>query len=301
MSSVADAQSSEQAAMNTASSNPYAHEPTLADLIRDLWVAKWILLISFIIGLGCVQLFISSAVPQYRVHMLVGPVDRAQGADIQALMPENSSFAVQYLVNTLGSQDSSDFMRFENTLRERSVAEQLFTDDKIREGVAADYAFSFLSDGRVPANVAEMAVYIKEAIQVEPVGSSNLRRIVYVHPDQEFAAYMLTKMRAIADSLIKDDIRAATARRKAYLQTQLGEIRHPDHRRALTSLLMEQEHIQMILAVDEPFAAKIIEPATAGPKPYWPKPALHGIMIVLSIMLGAYIMRSLVLTLRTVK
>ena len=68
---------------------------------------------------------------------------------------------------------------------------------------------------------------------------------------------------------------------------------HPDHRRALTSLLMEQEHVQMILAMDEPFAAIIAEPPAAGVKPYWPRKAIVLPVGLLAGMVLAYMLSGL--------
>jgi len=42
----------------------------------------------------------------------------------------------------------------------------------------------------------------------------------------------------------------------------------------LTALLMEQEHIRMILGANEPYAAIIAEPPSVSVKPYWPRKSL---------------------------
>lgn len=283
-----------------ASPNPdhiYSHEPTLADLVRDLWAAKWVLLISGVVGMTLAYMFLMLAVPQYKVSLLVGPAERSSSTDIQALMPENSSFVVQYLVNTLGSQDSTDFMRFENILRERTVAEILLQDSKIMAGVMADKEFTIAVPDDLD-NSEALSAYLQKAVQIESVGSSPLKRLIYMHPDREFAEYFLTKIRLVADNLIKDDIRQMTEKRATYLRQKLKDVSHPDHQNALTSMLMEQEHIQMILAIDEPFAAKIVEPAYSAPRPYWPRPALHTAMIILGVLIAGYILRSLVITIR---
>jgi uncharacterized protein involved in exopolysaccharide biosynthesis len=59
-----------------------------------------------------------------------------------------------------------------------------------------------------------------------------------------------------------------------YLKDVLDKTSHPDHRRALTALLMEQEHLLMMLAMDEPFAAILAEPPAASVRPWWPRKSL---------------------------
>jgi hypothetical protein len=190
------------------------------------------------------------------------------------LLPNNSSFAVQYLVHSLGSPDSTDFMRFENIVRDPTVAALLLKDKTILYSVAKDKPLRFMADRRWPDTPEKFSAYLQKKVSIEPVGATPLRRLVYEHPDREFAVYLLTQMHEVADRLIRGEIRARTEARAAYLEKALDAERNPEHRQAITSLLMEQEHVRMILAMDEPFAAAVAEPAFAGPRPAWPRRAL---------------------------
>lgn len=263
-----------------------AAEPTLSDLLADLWRAKFYLLIGGIAGLLLGFVFMAASVPHYRASMLVAPAERSSGPDIKALLPDNSSFAVQYMLNAMGSADSGDYIRFEHTLRETSVAAALLKNDRIMKGLSEASRFGFLPS-RAPGTSAELASYLHDHIRVEPVGNSPLRRIIYQHPDREFAVYLLRVLHEIADGQIRDEIRGRTESREAYLQQALATTTHPDHRRALTSLLMEQEHVRMILAMDEPFAAIIAEPPAVGARPHWPRAAIiYPVLALGGMMLG---------------
>lgn len=266
-----------------------AQEPTLADVLNDLWQAKFALLWGGVIGLVLAAVFLATAVPHYRASMLVAPAERRAGPDIKALLPDNSSFAVQYLVNTLGSQDSGDYMRFETTLREATVARQLLEDERIVAGVRADRWFTVQDENDATESAGKFSAYLTKRVAIEPVGTTPLRRLVYKHPDPAFAGYLLTQLHEAADTIIRQEIRDRTQSREAYLQQALATVDHPDHRRALTSLLMEQEHVQMILAMDEPFAAIVAEPPAAGVQVYWPRKALALPVGVLAGMLLGYI------------
>ncbi len=266
---------------------PTHSEPTLGDLLQDLWQAKFALLWGGGIGLVIAVLFLATAVPHYRASMLVAPAERRTGPDIKALLPDNSSFAVQYLMNSIGSPDSGDYMRFENILRETTVAGRLLEDERIVKGVAADRRFSFENESAA-GSAEKFSAYLTKSIAVEPVGTTPMRRLVYKHPDRAFAGYMLTRVYQTADDIIRQEIRDKTQSREAYLQNALATVDHPDHRRALTSLLMEQEHVRMILAMDEPFAAIIAEPPAAGVRPYWPRKTVIVPAGVLAGMVLAY-------------
>ncbi len=246
-------------------------EPSLADVMRDLHKARKYLFFGILAGLITGFIFIVLAVPQYRATMLIAPAERATGPDIKALLPDNSSFAVQYMMNTLGSQDSGDYIRFEHMLHGASVAARLLKDERFMDGVAR--ANSFVLQGR-RTNIdtpEELASYLTDKVVIETVGTTPLRRLIYKHRDRGFATYMLRRLHEETDNIIREEIRGKTNSREAYLRDALSKINHPDHRRAMTSLLMEQEHVRMILAMNEPFSAIIAEPPSAGVSPYWPR------------------------------
>lgn len=268
------------------------NDPTLADLIADLWQAKFYLMVGALAGLFIALGFMATAVPHYRATMLVAPAERSTGPDIKALLPDNSSFAVQYMLSAMGSPESGDYMRFEHILREPSVAAALLQDERVMAGIAGVRRFNFQSP-ETPDSAVALAAYLQDHVKIEPVGTTPLRRVVYGHPDRAFAAYLLARLHDITDSLIRQEVRARTHSREAYLQNALATTEHPDHRRALTSLLMEQEHIQMILAMDEPFAAIIAEPPAAGVKPDWPKAPLVVPAFMLGCMLLAFVVYGL--------
>lgn len=263
-------------------------DATLGDVLAALWRARLFLLAGGVLGLACAALFLGAAVPLYRAEMIAAPAERGTSPDIKALLPDNSSFAVQYMLNTLGSADSNDFVRFENILRGPSVAARLLADPNIAYGVSAFRRFRFGPQAPAPHTAEELAAHLQAHVTITPVGTTALRRISYDHPDPAFARQLLARMYAAADALIKADIRSRTDNRTAWLENALETVDHPDHRRALTALLMEQEHIRMILSVDEPFAATLAEPPAAGPRPDWPKTALAVPAFVFSGMLIGY-------------
>lgn len=252
-----------------------ADEPTLADVFGALWAARASVLIGAALGLAAAFLLLLFAVPHYRVSMLVAPAERPAQADIKTLLPDNPGFALQYLANTVGAQDSTDFTRFEHILLGPAVAGRIGAEDrqKIFEGMGQVCKFRFgCSPGRDSA--AAMAELFQKTVKIEPVGNTKLRRVVFDHPSGAFGAWLLDRLYDEADRMIRAEVAERAHRRADYLKTVLGKTSHPDHRRALTSLLMEQERILMILAMDEPFAAIVAEPPAVSVRPVWPRRSL---------------------------
>jgi LPS O-antigen subunit length determinant protein (WzzB/FepE family) len=261
-------------------------EPTLGDVLHAIWRAKISIFIGAALGVLVAAILLTLSVPQYRAEMLVGPAERqASGSDIKALLPDNSSFAVQYLVSSLGSRDSTDFMRFEQTLRGTATARILMEDDKIKNGAAMDRPFT-TSPKESLKTPEHLAAYLSKNVIIETVGTTPMRRIIYRHPDPTFAVYLLTRLQQIGDGMIREDVRTTAENRAQYLEKELETTANPDHRRALTALLMEQEHVRMLLSIDEPFAAMIAEPAAASPKPDRPRKSL---LVASFMMIGAFL------------
>lgn len=248
-------------------------EPTLGDIARLLWAARKRLFAGAILGLACGFIFLVCAIPHYRVSMVLAPADRAPKADIKALLPDNPSFALQYLVNSVGAQDSSEFLRFENMLRGPGVAAVLLKDKRIVDGVVKNKPFIFSAAKRADT-AQELSDIFMDEVVIEPVGNTPLRRVFIDTAQPEFGVYLMNQIYNQTDALIRDAIEQQAQSRAVYLRETLGKVSNPDHRRALTSLLMEQEHIQMILAADEPYAAMIVEQASISSRPVWPRRTL---------------------------
>jgi len=133
----------------------------------------------------------------------------------------------------------------------------------------------------------ELAVYLNRNVRIDPLGATPLRKIKYDHPDQEFASAMLRKLHLVADQMIRRDRRRQSQSRIEYLENMLQKTINPDHRKGITNLLMQQEHIQMLANLNEAYAAIMVEPASSSPKPTWPnKPMSYLIGALIGMMLG---------------
>lgn len=261
-----------------------AAEPTLGDILRDIGLAwRWIAC-GLLFGLMAGILFLTAAVPQYRASMLVSPTTRSGTPDISALFPNNASFTMEYVLQSFGPGDSSDFMRFETIMREPTIAGILLRDEKIKRGLQDARRYRVFP-ARAPDTPEKLASWLQKNVDVEPVGATRLKRLNFAHPDPVFAAYMLKSLYKATDNLIRQELEEKTTNRVNWLRAEIERTDNPEHRRVLANLLMDQEQIRMILAVDEPFAASVAEPPAAGPRPYWPRRSLF---LAVFVMVGGF-------------
>lgn len=259
-----------------------SREKTLGDLRGDIaraggWIAGGI-----VIATALAVVFIYMAVPAYRARMIVSPASGMDGAAVSAMGAGDDFLGLRYMAQRGGFSGDADFLRFENMLRGASVARELLQDEKIVRGLSFDRAFTVsLFDGPRPAWTPEgLADYIEKRVRIEPVGGTALRRLVYLHPNPEFAVYLLHRLQRVTDEMIRTAVRADAGARVDYLQRAIAETVNPEHRRALTALLMEQERLKMLASIDQPYAAAVVEPPSASPRAWWP----DALLIVPSLM-----------------
>lgn len=265
----------------------YMPEPTLGDVVKSIWDSRYSLFLFGVAGLVLGLFYVTLAVPQYKASLLIAPAERTQSADLKTLFPQTQSFAIQKLVNSIASQDQTDFVRLYHIIHGPAVAAILLDDQDMLRPVLDDRAFSFQDNDDVLNNAARFSAYLEDQVKVYSVGNTNLKRIEYHHPDAEFAAFFLHRLYHAADQIIRDDSRKATDQRIAYLNESLQSISNPDHRRAMASLLVEQEHARMLLSMDAPYAATIAEPAVPPAKPDYPRPILiYTVFLAVFLFLG---------------
>ncbi len=248
-------------------------EPTLKELCALLWQGRLFLAVGLFLGVACGIGFLAFAVPQYKASMIVSPVARTGTTDMDGPRSRDGSFATEYMLKSFSPGDSADFAWFEHIVRGPSVAARLLAEPAIRAGLAHDREFSF-QKANIPQSAEELSGWLEKRVAVEPMGSTPLRRITYDHPDRIFARTMLQAMADSADAIIREQMKAKADKRIAWLRGTIERTQNPDYRRALAALLMEQEQMRMMLALDEPYAARIAEPPSASARPAWPRRAL---------------------------
>jgi len=256
------------------------NEISLKDLFYLIWKAKFFVLMGLILGLIGGFLFINFAVPTYKGVMIVAPADGYALGDYASTIEHDQIAALPFWRPKTMEGVSPDFYRFVHTLRGPSVAKILMNDKAVLNRINDKLSTAI----KTPA---ELAVYLSRHVRIDPLGATPLRKITYQHPDQEFSAAMLRKLHLVADQMIRRDRRRQSQSRIEYLENMLQKTINPDHRKGITNLLMQQEHIQMLANLNEAYAAIMVEPASASPKPTWPnKPLVYLVGALIGMMIG---------------
>ena len=262
-------------------------ELSLNDLLKSFWQAKIYIFIGVVLAFIIAVSFLFSVTPKYKAEMIVAPADGYALGDYASSAQYDQIASLPFWRPKDQEGASTDFYRFIYTLKGAAAATLLMQDDSVLRGIK--------QDTKDPIHTPEeLAIYLERHIEIDPLGATPLRRLHYSHTDPEFAAALLRKIHLVADQMIRRDRRRQSQSRIEYLQNALNKTMNPDHRKGITNLLMQQEHIQMLANLDEAYAAIIVEPASASPKPTWPnKPLVLGVFILMGAFLGylLYIIR----------
>lgn len=260
---------------------PHHTEPTLADLFKDMWAAKFHMVFYALLFMAIALAVIITSTPLYRAHMIVAPADGYALGDYASSVSEGETMSIPFWRPREADGVSTDFHRFVFTIKGPAVAAILLKDSEVLAGIAKDGGWVRKTGKWTPE---ELSDYLDKKIRTEHLGATPLRRLSYHHPNPAFAAAFLRKIHLVADQLIRRDRRRQSESRIKYLESTLQKTMNPDHRRGIANLLMQQEHIQMLANLDEPYAAIVVEPPASTPKPVWPAKTL---LLLVSAIVGA--------------
>lgn len=240
-------------------------DPTLFDLLQLFFKARWYVAIGMVTALVLAIVALALIPSSYRATMIIAPADGYALGDYASSHGGTANtydkiVSLPFWRPMEAEGISTDFYRFVQTARGPAAATILLKDAAVRRHLGDDAL----------ASPGYLADYLTRHVDIQPVGATPLRRISYYHPDKEFAAAFLRKIHLVADQMIRRDRRRMAQARISYLTQSLEKTTNPDHRRIITGLLMQQEHILMLANLDEPYAAIIVEPAAASAEPLWP-------------------------------
>ena len=235
-------------------------EPDFADFLREIWAARIFVFVGALAGVLLAFAFVSVAVPHGQARMVLAPANPMNLAHNR----EGDGARDQQ-----AAQSDLNFTRFEAGFKGADVAALLLRDPEITAGLAADKRFTFSKD-ESGWSASKLAAYIAKRVEIDPVGETSLRTYSYLHSDPVFAVAFLSRLHNVTDGLIRHEMRKGVNERIAYLNAALATTNNPDHRRAMTDLLMEQERFKMLVSIDQPYAASVVVKPSASPKAVWP-------------------------------
>lgn len=252
---------------------------SLSSFLQRLWLHRRPVATGALLGGLLGVLLVVSIRPHYRATMIVAPAVAQETRDT-LLRFEQGAQIPRYF----GMSDpvSLEFTRFEQILREGTVAGILSRYDGVLEKIGQDRVFRVGRD--LPLRKENLTEYLNRRVTIAPLGVTTSRRISYEHPNPEFAVQLLKHLHRIADTTIRHRAIAETGERISWLQKELTQSRNPDHRAALADLLMVQERRRMLASMDHAFAAEMVESPSVSPRPVWPQ---RSVVMLVTILVGA--------------
>lgn len=232
--------------------------------------------------------------PQYSAAMTVGPA-RNGAAAVGLRVGGGGRFGL----TTPGTPDEflSDFARYQELLRATPVAERLLAESDITRRLFADRWDAAAQEWRAapgvwpaikqaglalagrplqspPPDAVALAQLLHRQVSISSVGTGAMRRIVFRHPDRDFALTVLGRIAAAADSHLRNEAARRARAQIDFVRARLRETTIIEYREALTQVLADEERALMALGIDLPYAVDVIEPPHAAALPDWPEALL---------------------------
>ncbi len=242
-------------------------EKTIFDVLRDIWRARVYMFVFVMVLMVVALVFISFSQKFYKAEMIIAPATpMGQSIKNSSMIGEG---AIQISRDNL--QSSAAFLRFEYIYNGVNVAAILLKDKEIMSLLKFDRNFEF-SNVKDNWDAGQLSEYLKKRVKLEPVNGTSLRRLTYMHPDKKSAYYMVKRIYQVSDKIIRAAILKQANERIIYLNKSLSVMTNKGHRANLTFLLMEQERLKMMVSLDQPYAAAIIEKPFVYSKAHYPDP-----------------------------
>ncbi len=242
----------------------YSSEENLFVLLGRVWRDRRICYLGMAAGLLFFLIIGLLLKPQYQVTIIIAPYEIAAGFD--DFIDDMGTPSPRGMSPT--HADNKNFIRFSQSIRGAKVAGLLYRMDDIRSGITHDGTWRGVRSSIT--SPAAMAAYLQEHIAVEPIGATQSLKITYHHPDPVFAVTFLRVLTKANDQMIKGQDKTINTARIEWLKDALKKSYNPDHRQALTRLLLSEERRAMVLSLNETYTYQLIEGAAASAQPVVP-------------------------------
>jgi len=136
----------------------------------------------------------------------------------------------------------------------------------------------------------DLARFLRSRILVQQIGNTPLRRISYRNPDPEFARLLLNRLYSATERRLRTIAIRGNSRMIDEYERMVRVTSDLEHKRALWATLIGHERFAMMMNVELPLAADLMEPAMAEALPDTPDPA-----IVLPLAMAAGLVLGLIL------
>lgn len=261
------------------------------------WRYRWLILLVLIASFAVASIYLHNATYRYTAELKV------TAAAQQRELPSNlTGLASLAGVSLPGAGQSTPISLYIETMHSRDVADVLAGDPKLMRHVFADqwdpsrrlwHEPQSALKGPIQFAKAVFGVpsrpwkrpsgdalqrYIDTVLTVYENAKTGVTTVLVSDPDPQFAALLLGRLNAAADSHLRRRARQRSSEYISYIQSKLPAITIAEHRLALLASLSDQEKQQMMASAASAFAAEPLGEIAVGNKPSNPKP-----LVVLAI------------------
>lgn len=272
-------------------------EGDLRGVVRTLRTGWRWLLGGWVGGLALAVAALWLVTPAYTAAMVIGPTARVGSAAMGARVPTlNGRDSAGVAEPGAGDESLSDFARYLELFGSGPVADRLAADPAILRALFAERWDAEAERWRPPPGLFptvkrallamvgredwvepdgdRVARALRDRLVVDMLRSGPMRRITFRHADRAIAVELLGRIAAATDAHLRAEAARRSAAQIAHIKLRLGAVTVAEHRQALSDLLLDQERVAMMIGVDLPFAADMIQPPAAATLPDWPNPAV---------------------------
>lgn len=262
-------------------------------LVRTLFGCWRLFLFGLTMTLVGLVLLIRFWPEQYSAAMVVGPVSESGTAAMGPRVPMPPIDRTAALVEYGSAEETlSDYSRFLGLLTTSVVAQRLLSDDSLMRRLFPDRWDADAQRWRPPGGLSgrlrrvalwlvgwedwtvpdatAVARHLRRVVGREMVAGGPMHRIRVRHADRATALALLSALYRTADRHLRDEAARRGHIQLAHLEEHLKTVRASSHREALGEIRAEFQRLIMMLEVDLPFAADLIEPPSAPQRPEWP-------------------------------
>jgi hypothetical protein len=260
----------------------------MARILAFVWANKLIFAACILVGIVAAAVWMRVATPMYQAEMTLLPNPNETPSTTS-----KTSGIGNLLDLGLGGSESPNFVKFVDTLRSYRLAERLEERHQYlqrlypqlwnsaerkwvpKRSITTVIRWLLLGrEAKVP-NITSLQEFIKTYMTVDEDKKSHSLVIKLRSTNPALAVGLLRDVQEEADGLLREDSRNYTQHAVDYLESALRGIIVEDHRRALTSLLIDYERTLILVSdTNEAFASIVVDPATLASMPVSPKPLL---------------------------
>lgn len=209
--------------------------------------------------------YVYMATPLYKASATVGPSTSSSNSNKASSL--NLPFGLGAALGDGGS--STLHKQFLQTLSSYDIAAQLAADKEMGPRIAEPDEGEKITAGLMGEKLKGLLSVNK--LRNTPLEDTTFTEVTFLHKDPAFAQQVLQRIFAIADGIIRAQVRETkTAQREALLRS-LEQTTNSYQRDALVKNLLEVEHELMTSMTDAPFTYRVIESLHAGEHPASPR------------------------------